>query len=132
MANLTITEAIKRSPVGKTQFYKKYIDTGAITVSVNNLGKKFIDSSELLRVFGEIKPEHSENAREQDAVNDSERSEKASIELVRSLQKQIDDLKADKQFYQTQISSLTNRLDAPRKRQSRLSKWWHGLDDKNY
>lgn len=124
MARLTITEAIKRSPIGKTQFYKKYVDTGTITVSVDNSGKKFIDSSELLRVFGEIQGEHPVNVREQSRVNSSE----LDSELVRTLQKQIDDLKADKLFYQTQISSLTNRLEAPIKKQSRLSKWWYGLD----
>lgn len=128
MAELTITEAIKKSPIGKTQFYKKYIDTGTITVSVSNSGKKFIDSSELLRVFGEIKSELVEDVHEQSLVDSTVREVNTESELVKTLKKQIDDLKEDKLFYQNQISNLTNRLEAPVVKQSRLSKWWYGLD----
>jgi hypothetical protein len=153
MAKLTITEAIKRSPIGKTYFYKQYVDTGKITVSVDHSGKKYIDSSELLRVFGELKGEPTEqpvNVHEQFTVNDteqlvnvhkqpavntteqsnlssSERQEQA--ELVKALREQIEDLKADKQFYQSQIVSLTNRLEAPAKAApiNPLVRWWRSL-----
>ena len=54
MARLSISEAIRQSPIGKSQFYSKYIDGGLITVSVDNAGKKYVESSELLRVFGEM------------------------------------------------------------------------------
>jgi hypothetical protein len=55
MAKLTITEAIKRSPVGRSQFYAKYVEGGLITISVDGSGKKYVESSELLRCFGEMK-----------------------------------------------------------------------------
>ena len=138
MAKLTITEAIKRSPIGKTYFYKQYVDTGKITVSVDHSGKKYIDSSELLRVFGELKGEPTEqpvNVHEQLTVNDTEQSNLSSserheqTELVKALREQIEDLKADKQFYQSQIVSLTNRLEAPAKAApiNPLVRWWRGL-----
>ena len=134
MAQLTITEAIKRSPIGKTYFYSQYIDTGKITVSVDGSGKKYIDSSELLRVFGEMKsapPEQTVNVQEQPAVGDtvqpnSESSEQA--ELIKELREQIEDLKTDKKFYQSQIVSLTNRLEAPTKavQLNPFVRWWRG------
>lgn len=61
MAQLTITQAIKHSPIGRTRMYSHYIKNGLITVSVDSKGEKYIDSSELLRVFGSIKlPEQGE------------------------------------------------------------------------
>lgn len=134
MARLTITKAIEQSPIGKTHFYKQYIDTGKITVSVDNAGKKYIDSSELLRVFGELKGEPSENVQEQSAVGDTVLPNAEQGELVSALREQIADLKSEREFYQSQVITLTNRLEAPAvqptpaKRQSRISKWWHGLD----
>lgn len=129
MARLSITEAIKQSPIGKTYFYKQYIDTGKITVSVDHAGKKYIDSAELLRVFGELKGEQVVNVHEQPIVNDSERHELVDSELVRTLREQISDLKADKQFYQSQIASLTHRLEAPSKpnEPNPIVRWWRGL-----
>lgn len=127
MAHLTITEAIKKSPIGKTYFYKEYIKTGKITVSVDNSGKKYIDSSELLRVFGELKDERVVNVQDQPTVSDTVRYETVDNELVRTLREQISDLKADKQFYQTQIASLTNRLEAPQKPANPIIRWWRGL-----
>ena len=136
MARLTITKAIEQSPIGKTHFYKQYIDTGKITVSVDNAGKKFIDSSELIRVFGELKGEPSENVQEQPTVSDTVLPNAEQGELVNALREQIADLKSEREFYQSQVITLTNRLEAPAvqptpsKRQSRISKWWYGLDDK--
>lgn len=129
MARLTITEAINKSPVGKTHFYKQYIKTGKITVSVDNSGKKYIDSAELLRVFGELKSERVVNVQEPSTVNDTAQQETVDSELVRTLREQISDLKADKHFYQTQIASLTNRLEAPKKLRepNPVVRWWRGL-----
>lgn len=130
MTRLTITEAIKQSPIGKTYFYKQYIDTGKITVSVDNSGKKYIDSSEVLRVFGELKGDQVVNVQKQFTVSDTVLPKPVDSELVRMLREQIEDLKQDKDFYQSQIASMTNRLEAPSKRRSRISKWWFGSDDK--
>lgn len=129
MAHLTITEAINRSPVGKTYFYKQYIKTGKITVSVDNSGKKYIDSAELLRVFGELEGERVVNVQKQSTVSNTVQHEIVDSELVRTLREQISDLKADKQFYQTQIASLTNRLEAPNKliEPNPIVRWWRGL-----
>ena len=130
MAQLSITEAIKQSPIGKTYFYKKYIATGKITVSVDNSGKKYIDSSELLRVFGELKGSQAMDVHKQTKVDNTvqaEPTDNEQRELVRMLREQISDLKADKEFYQSQITSLTNRLEGPTSHSNPFVRWWRGL-----
>lgn len=128
MAKLTITEAIKLSPIGKTHFYKEYINTGKITVSVGSSGKKHIDHSELLRVFGELKSEPPVNVHEQPVVNNTVPSSEQR-ELVQTLKDQISELKADKAFLQSQVVSLTNRLPAPGKKQNWFMKFWTAKDE---
>lgn len=72
------------------------------------------------------------NVHKQPTVNTTEQSNLSSneqAELVKALREQIEDLKADKQFYQSQIVSLTNRLEAPAKAApiNPLVRWWRGL-----
>ena len=53
MTKLTITQAAKQAGISRSTLYKKYITTGVISVeSVDD--KKFIDMSELIRVFGNV------------------------------------------------------------------------------
>lgn len=135
MAKLTITEAIKRSPIGKSQFYSKYLDGGVITVSVDENNKKYIDSSELLRVFGGIGGEQPPEVLKTSDPNDTGKKTDEQSSIIKLLKEQLADQKVEaekrEQFYQSQIITLTNRLEAPKppvKRQSRISKWWFGLD----
>ena len=125
MARLTITKAIEQSPIGKTHFYKQYIDTGKITVSVDNAGKKYIDSSELIRVFGEL----TEDVQEQPKVSDTVPAATEQSELVKALREQIAESKEREQFYQERIVSLTNRLEAPavQHKPNPFKRWWRGL-----
>lgn len=138
MALVTITKAIELSPVSRTQFYKSYVNTGKITVSTNERGKKKIDTAELLRVFGKLE-NTDKTVNEQPEVyaplhnpnTDSEQSE-----VVKLLREQLAESRERENYYQTQIVTLTARLEAPSpnetpapvKRQSRISKWWYGLD----
>jgi hypothetical protein len=131
MAQLTISEAIRQSGIGRTQFYSKYIKQGLVSVSESN-GKKFIDTSELLRVFGELKGEQVSDSSEQFESNsteqvDSNQSEQVEqVEQVRFLQEQLAEAKQREVFYQSQIINLTNRLEPP-KYQNPIAKWWRGI-----
>jgi hypothetical protein len=128
MAKLTISEAIRQSGVGRTQFYSKYIKLGLISVSVSN-GKKFIDTSELLRVFGELKGKQTSNSSEQTEENSTEQAVVNNFEQteqIRLLQVQLTEAKQREEFYQSQIINLTNRLEPP-KYQNPIVKWWRGL-----
>jgi hypothetical protein len=52
MARLSVSEAARQAGISRQYFYKKFINNGTITVSEDEAGNKFIDDSELLRVFG--------------------------------------------------------------------------------
>ena len=136
MARLTITEAIKQSPIGRTRMYSHYIKTGLITVSVDSKGNKYIDSSELLRVFGSmgesVHPEHSErmftlHAPEQPKTNNTEQDE-----LVKILREQLGKAEQREQQHLAHIDALTLRLEAPKpvRRENWFTRFWNGKDDK--
>ena len=135
MARLTISEAIRQSPISRTSCYTKYIDTGIITVSESNQGKRYIDSSELVRVFGDSltlsKSESSKDNRKVTAQPDSNTSEQHSEQslLIAQLRTQIEDLKEDKEHYRQQIKDLTLRLEppAPAAPSNPIIRWWRGL-----
>ncbi len=55
MAILSISEASKAAGISRQSMYN-HIKNGTVSVTVDNAGKKGIDPSEILRVFGEIKP----------------------------------------------------------------------------
>ena len=55
MAIFSISEASKAAGISRQSMYN-HIKSGTISVTVDNAGKKGIDHSEILRVFGEIKP----------------------------------------------------------------------------
>ncbi|MBU2741761.1 hypothetical protein [Acidithiobacillus albertensis] len=54
MAKVNISEAARMAGKSRSHLYEKYINTGAITVESDRDGKKVIDTSELLRVFGAL------------------------------------------------------------------------------
>lgn len=132
MAKLTITQAIEQSGISRTHFYTHYIKKGLISVSEDN-GKKFIDSSELVRVFPNLKSERSPNIQMQTESHTSEQVKIEQTELVNMLREQVAELKSDKEFLKSQVVSLTNRLPAPSpsepaKRQNWFMRFWNAKD----
>ena len=130
MARITITEAISRSPVGRTQFYKRYIDEGIISVCTDNAGKKYIESSELIRVFGELEGEQAD-IHEQTNENAATQQSENESELVKLLREQLKKAEQREQQHLERIDALTLRLEAPApvKKQSWLAKIWYAKDD---
>ena len=60
MSQVSISEASRLTSKTRKTIYK-YINDGMLTVSIDTQGKKVIDISELIRVFGEIEmPEYTE------------------------------------------------------------------------
>ena len=57
MARVSITKAAKLAGVNRGTLYKTYINKGVVSVSADDKGKKYIETSELLRVFGALKSE---------------------------------------------------------------------------
>lgn len=54
MATVSVTQAAKLAGISRSTLYRKYINTGQISVQSDRDGKKQIDTSELLRVFGTL------------------------------------------------------------------------------
>jgi hypothetical protein len=54
MAKLSITQAAKMAGISRQTLYVKYINTGKISVEVVN-DKKSIDTSEIIRIFNDVK-----------------------------------------------------------------------------
>lgn len=54
MAKVTLTEAAQMVGVSRVTLYKRYINSGILSVDRDQNGKPKVDTSELLRVFGDI------------------------------------------------------------------------------
>lgn len=136
MAKLTITEAIKRSPVGRSQFYAKYVEDGLITISVDGSGKKYVESSELLRCFGEMKGILSDSPSDSSSVDlksdNTGHGDNEQSEVIKLLKEQLAKAEIREEKYLAHIASLTLRLEPPKepiptKRSNIISRWWYGL-----
>jgi hypothetical protein len=133
MAKLSISEAIKQSGVARSTFYKKYVHQGLITVSVDN-NKKYIDSSELVRVFPSLKVETAKNTKSNtitqsvETRSDSiEHSENTQLKIeVKLLREALEKTEQDKEWLKEQNTTLLLRLEAP-KHINPIIKWWRGL-----
>jgi len=62
MAQVSISKAAKLAGKARSHFYTNYINSGKITVSTDEEGKKFIDTAELIRVFGTLKGTDSKDS----------------------------------------------------------------------
>ena len=133
MVRLTISDAIKQSGVARSTFYRKYVKQGLISVSEYD-GKKYIDSSELVRVFPGLKSETPSNTKSNNMgqpnetlSNSVEHHEntrlKAEIKLLREA---LEKTEQDKQWLKNQNTTLILRLEGP-KLTNPIVKWWRGL-----
>ena len=120
MAKLSISEAIRRSGVSRATFYSKYINTNLISVEKNNRGKKQIDTSELLRVFGELSDTPTEQTPKPVQNTPENSSDSLQIQVVRlevenkMLREKIDD---QDRHYGKQIALLEHIKDT-------YKPWW--------
>lgn len=128
MATVSISKAAELAGISRTSLYRTYIKQGKITVSKDLVGKKCIDTSELLRVFGELKADSSTVAADSPktvsipvasvAVDSSKLQAENAL-----LKQQVEELKQDKAWYQSQITELTSNiklLEAPKHPRP----WW--------
>lgn len=135
MAKITILEASKIAGIARSNLYKNYINTGKISVSVGNDGKKYIDTSELLRVFGTLKTEikddnqghekytsgHYKDSHEDSGFKELLKEKDARIKL---LENWLEEARERELWLQDQLAINTKFIahkqneDAPKKR------WW--------
>ena len=120
MARVSITEAARLAGIGRSSFYQTYINKGAISVSKDSSGKKFIETSELIRVFGELgdnTSEQSENTEGCAEVLDVTATETAKDLEIKMLREQLEKTEQREQWLQSQVQNLTDTmklLEAPK------------------
>jgi len=98
MAQLNLTQAAKAAGIARGTLYK-HIEQGKISCEIDDTGKKVIDTSELIRVYGEIRnPEPSEERSIEHEVT-PEKTEIMQVlrERIEDLEQQVDDLRKDKE-----------------------------------
>ena len=137
MAQVSITEAAKLANVSRATFYRSYINTGVVSVIADPKGKKKVDTSELLRVFGQLHRDSETPPKDVkvDTVgkknNDGE-TLRLEVELLKiklaAAEQQVQTLQQDKNWYQSQISNLTDSiklLEAPKHSEPVYPRlWW--------
>lgn len=130
MAQLTISEAIRQSGIGRTKFYKM-INSGKITPQTDSDGKKYIDSSDLERVFpdagkqcADSLEDNKADSTDTDVVQVENGILKAELKVIRE---QVAELKQDKEWLKNQNDNLLLRLEAPTKGLNPIVKWWRNL-----
>ena len=133
MARLTISDAIKQSGVARSTFYRKYVRQGLISVSEHD-GKKYIDSSELVRVFPDLKSETPSNNKSNSVgqlnetpSNSVEQLENTLLKAeIKILRETLEKTEQDKQWLKDQNTTLILRLEGP-KPINPIVKWWRSL-----
>ena len=101
MAILNVVEAAKAVGVGKATIYRR-LKEGTLTASKRPDGSKGVDTAELIRVFGELKPQLDKNLMESPLRHN---------EIVKLLQRQIDSLENQLQASLEREAKLLNLLE---------------------
>lgn len=88
---LSISDAAKHAGISRTTLYKKYIDTGVITVKrVNDLPR--IDVADLIRVFGNVNIPDSQSMTLFNTKEDELNS------VIKSLEAEVNRLKTENEL----------------------------------
>lgn len=131
MALVSISEAARLAGTVRSNLYKSYIEPGILSVTKDAKGKPKIDTSELLRVFGELKvgDKQGDNETVGEQIGGHEKGQQAIIEM---LKQQLEEAREREQsaaererFYQQQIRELTNTMKLLEHRpQDTRRPWW--------
>lgn len=110
MAQLSPTAAAKTWRVGKSTIYKE-MNSGSLSYVMDDKGKRVIDPSEMIRVFGEphkpknvIKTDTSANDRISDLKEALERQDRQQGDYIEALKAQIES-------QQKQLDAMTDSID---------------------
>lgn len=130
MALVNISEAAKLAQISRVTMYKKYINTGNLSVTSDERGKPAIDTSELLRVFGAIYTE-----KQSDSVQIVQGVSPRFTHKTGTLTAEIEHLKTiierqERELHDSkeEIAWLRQRIEATEQRHlagpTTTRKWW--------
>lgn len=135
MALVSISEAARLTKRSRTTIYR-YRDEGKISVTADYQGNPLIDTSELLRVFGEMELNSMEQHDEQldehhvtpeyNTVHPSKNAENTLLrESIRKLEAELEAAKQREIWLQGQMERLTALLThAAPSNQKHRPPWW--------
>jgi hypothetical protein len=128
MAKVSISEAARLSGITRQYFYKKYLNTGAISVETDNAGVKGIDTAELFRVFGELQVDSVKDPKILQ-VADHEKDSKitaleAEVRLLRELSKAQEVLFKSKDDHIADLQQSLRLLEHRPASESPKKRWW--------
>lgn len=84
MAKVSVTEAAKLAGVARSYFYKRYIDSGEISIERDYRGNPLVDVSEILRVFGELKGQVEDTSRTLESTVDDNKKDAEDARVLRA------------------------------------------------
>lgn len=87
MTMVNITEAARLSGISRNHFYKKYLNTGLISVTRDEAGKVAIDTSELMRVLTVLPSKRLKGAQcDSEISTKNDTSEAVLLEKIKGLE----------------------------------------------
>lgn len=114
MAQVSITQAAKLVGKARSYLYTGYIKTGKITVGTDNEGKRYIDTEELIRVFGRLKGQDGEDVSFGAAEDRNGHRTNTSDDTFKALLEEKE----------RHIALLSNELEQSRQREQWLKEQW--------
>lgn len=117
MSKVSISEAIRMAGISRSHFYNKYINKGLISIEIEN-DKKLIDTSELIRVFGNIQIKN--NIREQLETTEDNKKTADKDKIIELLEKQLEDSKMREKEAKEREEWLQKQIDELRQQQNNL------------
>ncbi len=115
MPLVSISEAARLAGKSRSTLYKTYIETGKLSVVQDSAtGKPVVDTSELIRVFGQLRTTPNTVASTDTIIQDRTPEKDSEIKLLRELIKakdeQLDAAKEREEWMRRQVDELTKTV----------------------
>jgi len=112
MPKHSVSEAARLAGVSRSHFYKKFIKTGLISVERDKDDKPIIDTAEIMRACGDLKPENSELTKNVQFDTLEIQSKNTALQIeVQLLREQLTAAQDDKKWLQGKVDQLTDQLN---------------------
>jgi hypothetical protein len=133
MARHSITAAAKLAGIARSAMYEHYINNGKLSVSHDERNKPYIDTSELLRVFGQLPGMTTEVQDDKDGQSrtvEGGDSGQSSVALavataqLTMLEQQLRDKDAEIERYRERETRLLALLEYKPAQTEKKKRWW--------
>lgn len=131
MALVSVSQAARLAGISRQHLYRKFIKTGEVSVSKGIKGEPLIDTSELLRVFGQL---HGDSHGDGDALQEvTHEKHTGDSGLLSELQAKLQLVEAENRALRERIEDKDKHLDDVRQAMRLLEdksekkkrwKWW--------